>query len=196
MHLLRSLLGVCALSATLICSPGCHGTGGAGKNGGDEAAREAQADKTAGFHGSGIMITPFGQTKEGQDVKLYTLKNKNGVVAKISDYGGIVTELHVPDKAGKNADVVLGYKTVEDYINGSPYFGALIGRYGNRIAKGKFSLDGNEYTLATNNGPNALHGGLKGFDKVMWKSHAYQSEFGPSLELTYLSKDGEEGYPG
>jgi hypothetical protein len=110
MHLFRSLLGVCALSATLVFSPGCHNANGA----------SAQADKTAGFSGNGIMITPFGQTKEGQDVKLYTLKNKNGVVAKITDYGGIVTELHVPDKDGKNADVVLGYKTVEEYINGSP----------------------------------------------------------------------------
>src|SRR4051794_12256583 len=126
MHLLRSLLGVCALSMTLFLTTGCG----------------SQADRTAGFSGNGIMITPFGHTKDGQDVKLYTLKNANGAIAKITNYGGIVTELHVPDKDGKLADVVLGYKTVDEYIKASPYFGALIGRYGNRIAKGKFTLDG------------------------------------------------------
>src|SRR4030095_10761993 len=177
MHLIRSLLGVCALSATLTFAPGCG----------------SKADRVAGFPGNGIMITPFGHTKEGQEVKLYTLKNANGAVAKITNYGGIVTELHVPDKDGESADVVLGYKTVDEYIKASPYFGALIGRYGNRIAKGKFTLDGKEYTLATNNGPNALHGGLKGFNKVIWKvAKAEVTADGPQLTLTYLSKDGEE----
>jgi aldose 1-epimerase len=182
MHLIRSLLGVCALSTTLAFAPGCG----------------SQADKTADFSGNGIMITPFGHTKEGQDVKLYTLKNTNGVVAKITNYGGILTELHVPDKSGKNADVVLGYKTVDEYIKASPYFGALIGRYGNRIAKGKFTLDGKEYTLATNNGPNHLHGGKVGFDKKVWNVEAaeHHGDTGPMLKLSYSSADGEEGYPG
>jgi len=151
---------------------------------------------TSRHSGGDISEQPFGTDTQGVPVTLYTLRNKNGAEVSICNYGGLVTSLKVPDRNGKLGDVVLGFDNLADYIKSSPYFGALIGRYGNRIAKGKFSLDGTEYTLATNNGPNALHGGLKGFDKVMWKSHAYQSEFGPSLELTYLSKDGEEGYPG
>jgi aldose 1-epimerase len=107
-----------------------------------------------------------------------------------------VQSLKVPDKKGQFGDVVLGYDTLAEYEKETPYFGCLVGRYGNRIAKGKFTLNGKEYTLATNNPPNALHGGIKGFDKVVWQAHAYQSPQGPALELRYLSKDGEEGYPG
>ena len=143
-----------------------------------------------------ITEKPFGNDTQGAAVTLYTLKNRNGAEVSICNYGGLVTSLKVPDRSGKPGDVVLGFDNLADYIKDSPYFGALIGRYGNRIAKGKFTLDGNQYTLATNNGPNALHGGLKGFDKVVWHSRAYQSALGPALELTYLSKDGEEGYPG
>ncbi|HEY1489894.1 MAG TPA: aldose epimerase family protein, partial [Verrucomicrobiae bacterium] len=120
-----------------------------------------------------------------------------GMEATIMTYGGIVTSLKVPDKNGKFDDVVLGYDNLGGYLTNSPYFGALIGRYGNRIANGKFSLDGVEYTLAKNNGPNHLHGGVKGFDKVVWAvDEAEVGEHGPKLELTYFSKDGEEGYPG
>src|ERR1051325_3168973 len=112
--------------------------------------------------------------------------------ARIMTYGGIVTSLKVPDKNGNFGDVVLGYDNLDGYIKSTPYFGALIGRYGNRIANGKFSLDGQTYTLAKNNGENALHGGLKGFDKVVWKvAEAKVGARGPELELTYLSKDGE-----
>jgi aldose 1-epimerase len=143
----------------------------------------------------GIAEKPFG-TDDGLPVTLYTLHNRNGVSVSICNYGGLVTSIKVPDRNGKFGDVVLGYNNVADYIKSSPYFGALVGRYGNRIAKGKFTLDGQEYTLATNNPPNALHGGLKGFDKVMWQAHPVESDSGPSLELTYFSKDGEEGYPG
>ena len=139
---------------------------------------------------------PFGQTKEGTPVYLYTLRNGTGAEAKISNYGGLVVSLEVPDKQGKLGDVVLGYDKLSDYLKDSPYFGALIGRYGNRIAKGKFTLDGKEYTLATNNDQNALHGGLKGFDKVVWEPTLVASAQGPALKLTYLSRDGEEGYPG
>ena len=142
-----------------------------------------------------ITEKPFGSA-DGQPVTLYTLRNHNGAEVSICNYGGIVQSLKVPDRNGNIGDVVLGFDNVEDYIKGSPYFGALIGRYGNRIAKGKFTLDGHEYTLATNNPPNALHGGVKGFDKVIWTPRAYDSAEGPSLELTYFSKDGEEGYPG
>ena len=155
------------------------------------------AASRAGGAKAGVVKSDFGKTKEGEAVDLYTLTNKNGLVAKITNYGGIVTELHVPDKNGQMGDIVLGFKNIDGYLAGHPYFGALIGRYGNRIAKGKFTLDGKEYTLATNNAPNHLHGGEKGFDKVVWKAQPVeQGKNGPALKLTYVSKDGEEGYPG
>lgn len=143
-----------------------------------------------------IIVDDFGKTKEGLSVKLYTLKNTNGLEAKITNYGGIVTSLSVPDKNGKMEDIVAGYNNLEDYVKASPYFGCLVGRYGNRIAKGKFKIDGKEYTLARNNGENNLHGGLKGFDKVVWNAKEKQTPEGAALELTYISKDGEEGFPG
>ena len=136
---------------------------------------------------------PFGKTPAGEEVTLYTLTNARGTEVAITTYGGIVVSLKTPDRQGKPADVVLGFDTLEGYLKGHPYFGAIIGRYGNRIAKGRFTLDGVTYKLAQNNGENHLHGGLKGFDKVVWRAR----EAGPqSLELSYLSKDGEEGYPG
>jgi aldose 1-epimerase len=143
-----------------------------------------------------INVKPFGKLADGQKVSLYTLTNKNGAVTTISNYGGTVTSLMMPDRNGKVADVVLGFSSLDKYVKDSPYFGALIGRYGNRIAKGEFSLDGKNYKLATNNIGNALHGGLKGFDKVVWEATPKVTAQGPSLKLTYTSKDGEEGYPG
>ncbi|HYG34687.1 MAG TPA: galactose-1-epimerase, partial [Clostridia bacterium] len=143
-----------------------------------------------------VSRKPFGQTKDGTPVYLFTLRNSKGAEARISNYGGIVTSLKVPDRNGKMGDVVLGYDNLADYIKDSPYFGSLIGRYGNRIARGKFTLNGQQYTLATNNYPNALHGGLKGFDKVVWEPSIITRAEGPALKLTYFSKDGEEGYPG
>ncbi len=145
---------------------------------------------------SGITREIFGTTPDGTTVYLFTLKNSKGMEARITNYGGILVSLLVPDRSGKPADVVLGYDSLSQYIRDNPYFGCIVGRYGNRIAKGKFTLDGREYTLATNNGPNHLHGGIKGFDKVVWTPRELTSKEGPSLELTYLSKDGEEGYPG
>jgi aldose 1-epimerase len=144
----------------------------------------------------GITKEPFGKTGDGEKVDLYTLTNANGLKAGIITYGGIVTSLHVPDRNGNFADIVLGYDGLEQYIKNIPYFGALIGRCANRITKAKFTLDGVEYILAANNGPNHLHGGIKGFDKVVWNAEQIQSDDGPALKLTYLSKDGEEGYPG
>ena len=143
-----------------------------------------------------ITKAPFGRTADGTPVDIYTLRNAKGSEARISNYGGIVTSLKVPDKSGKLGDVVLGYDNLDGYLKASPHFGCLVGRFGNRIAKGKFTLNGQEYTLATNNGPNALHGGIKGFDKVVWNATMVASPLGPALELRYLSKDGEEGYPG
>jgi aldose 1-epimerase len=144
-----------------------------------------------------ITKKPFGQTADGQDVDLYVLANASGTQAKVITYGGIVTELHVPDRDGKLGDVVLGFDDLKGYLAGHPYFGCLVGRVANRIAKGRFTLDGKEYKVATNNGPNALHGGLKGYDKVVWKAGKAAADDGKaSLELSYPSKDGEEGYPG
>src|SRR5262245_24211271 len=138
----------------------------------------------------------FGKTAEGTPVDLYVLTNARGMTVKITDYGGIVTELHAPDRDGKFADVVLGFDNLDGYLAGHPYFGCIVGRVANRIAKGKFTLDGKEYKLATNNGPTALHGGLKGFDKVVWKAESFRGEGGVGVHLRYVSKDGEAGYPG
>ena len=138
----------------------------------------------------------FGETMDGTGVDQFILSNNNGMEVRIITYGGIITSWTAPDKNGDYKDIVLGYNTITEYETESPYFGALIGRYGNRIAKGKFSLDNQEYTLAVNNGVNHLHGGLKGFDKVIWDAKTIVSDSTVSLELSYLSKDMEEGYPG
>ena len=138
----------------------------------------------------------FGTTPDGKAVDIYTLVNANGCEIAITNYGGIIVSLKVPDKNGQLGDVVLGYKTLNQYIENNPFFGALIGRYGNRIAKGKFVLNGTTYTLATNNGENHLHGGDVGFDKVVWNAKEIHEADAVGLEMTYLSKDGEEGYPG
>jgi len=138
----------------------------------------------------------FGKLADGKTVSLYTLVNNNGMQVKITNYGGIITSLKIPDKNGKLDDVVLGYDKLGGYLEVTPYFGALVGRYGNRISKGKFTLNGEPYTLAVNNGENHLHGGIKGFDKVVWDAKVVKTEKGVGLELKYLSKDGEEGYPG
>jgi len=138
----------------------------------------------------------FGKTVDGTAVYLYTLTNANGCEARITNYGGIVVSLKVPDRTGKPGDVVLGYETLEEYIGNNPYFGSIVGRYGNRIGKGKFTLNGREYILAQNNGENHLHGGIVGFDKAVWQAREFESEDGAALELTHLSRDGEEGYPG
>lgn len=148
-------------------------------------------------HGeSGVKKESFGKV-DGQEVFLYTLSNARGAEARITNYGGIVVSLKMPDRNGKLDDIVLGFDNLDGYLkNGGFYIGAIIGRYGNRIAKGRFTLNGVEYKLATNNGENHLHGGVKGFDKVVWDAKPLRTKSGAALELTYLSRDGEEGYPG
>ena len=148
------------------------------------------------FGSESIVRKPFGKTPEGKAVELYWLTNRNGMEASIMTYGGIVVSLTAPDRDGRYADVVLGFDRLEDYLAGHPYFGALVGRYGNRIAKGKFTLDGKQYTLAVNNGENHLHGGIKGFDKAVWQARGAIKKTGVELALAYTSADGEEGYPG
>jgi aldose 1-epimerase len=139
----------------------------------------------------------FGKLPDGGSAQLYTLRNRHGLTVKVTNYGLIITEILAPDRDGKFADVVLGFDNLERYLKGHPFFGAIAGRYANRIAKGKFSLDGHEYTLAVNNGPNHLHGGKKGFDKQVWEVEELASiPDRVGLEFRYTSKDGEEGYPG
>lgn len=138
----------------------------------------------------------FGATKDGTPVTLYTLTNAKGMKTKITDYGGIVVSIEVPDRNGKLADVVLGFDSLDGYLGPHPYFGAIIGRYGNRIAGAAFTLGDQKYSLAANNGSNALHGGIRGFDKVVWSSKKFSEKGARGIELQYLSRDGEEGYPG
>lgn len=174
MKLLGSSARTAALVAAMICvacSPG----------------RKGKRDLT---------MKDFGQTEAGQSVKLYTLKNASGAEAAITTYGARVVNLRVPDKSGNLADIVLGFEELPGYLRENPYFGAVVGRYGNRIAKGTFTLNGAPFKLAINNGQNALHGGLRGFDKVVWTVNEASAEEGRGIQLSYLSKDGEEGYPG
>ena len=143
-----------------------------------------------------IKSRVFGETKDGRKVSIFTLENANGMKAEITNYGGTVVSLHVPDKNGTLGDVVLGFDELEGYLAGAHYFGAIIGRYANRIGNALFELNGEQYHLAKNDGGNHLHGGNKGFDKVVWESKAIERGKNPFLMLTYRSRDGEEGYPG
>ncbi|HEX5079682.1 MAG TPA: aldose epimerase family protein [Geminicoccaceae bacterium] len=138
---------------------------------------------------------PFGSA-EGKPVSLYSLTNRGGLCARITDYGGIVTELHVPDRAGRLADVVLGFADLDSYLAGHPFFGALVGRVANRIAGARFELDGQTVELSANRPPNHMHGGFQGFDKKVWEAEAMATRQGPALRLRYVAADGEEGYPG
>ncbi|NBA88828.1 galactose-1-epimerase [Emticicia sp. CRIBPO] len=142
-----------------------------------------------------IEVADYGVLPDSSKAQLFTLKNAQGMTVKITNYGGIITSLTAPDKDGKYGEVTLGCNTLEDYLKGTPFFGALVGRYGNRIANGEFTLEGKKYTLEKNNGVNALHGGKKGFDKVLWTAVPVDGEE-PQLKLSYTSKDMEEGYPG
>lgn len=137
-------------------------------------------------------VEVYGKLDDGSEVKIFTFTNKNGMVAKVTEYGAILTSLEVPDKDGKVKDVTHGYDDLAGWLTNTSYFGATVGRYGNRIAAGKFSIGDEEYTLVVNNEPNHLHGGTKGFDKVLWKGEAIED----GVKLTYTSADGEEGYPG
>lgn len=148
-----------------------------------------------------ISKESLGTLADSTEVELYTLRNTSGATVKITNYGAIVTSIQMPDKTGQVGEVVLGFDQVQgyltkEYLATGPYFGSVVGRYGNRIAKGRFSLEGKQYKLAVNNGPNHLHGGLKGFDKRVWTARPLDSDTITKLHLTYLSKDGEEGYPG
>ena len=168
--------------------------------GGAACKREPAAPGVANAEQGGpemkIKREHFGRLADGTAVDIYTLTNASGLEARITTYGAILVSLKVPDRNGALADVNLGFDALDGYVGTHPYFGAIIGRYGNRIAKARFTLDGVEYRLAPNNNGNSLHGGIKGFDKVVWKAAPVKSGHGPGLKLTYLSKDMEEGFPG
>jgi aldose 1-epimerase len=173
-------------AATLMVLTGIASCGGENK--------QPATENTEAMIKPGITSKDWGET-DGKKVQLFSLTNKNGVTVDITNYGGIVTSWVTPDKHGNKSSVVIGMNTLDEYLKKPPYFGAIIGRYGNRIGDAKFKLDGKTYTLAANNGKNNLHGGNKGFDKVVWDA-ATTDGTTPSLTLTYLSKDGEEGFPG
>ena len=169
----------------------------------EAATTSAPADSAATGASASAMptSTSFGKTADGTEIQLFTLANKNGLKASISTLGGTLTSLLVPDKAGKMSDVILGFDNVSGYLSpafkkSNPYFGALIGRYGNRIAKGQFTIDGKTYHVGINNNGNSLHGGTVGFNQKVWTAKPGTSADGETLTLSYLSKDGEEGYPG
>ena len=157
---------------------------------------EEPASKGAKKMAARVEKKDFGKTADGTAVELYVLTNANGLVAKVTSYGAILTEVHAPNRDGKMEDVVLGFDDLKGYLGGHPFFGATTGRVANRIAKGKFTLDGKEYTLAVNNGPNTLHGGLKGFDKAVWKADEVERPEAAAVKFTHTSPDGDEGFPG
>jgi len=183
---LVSILGILMVSG-LAATSGCKKA---------ESPADPAAGAAKGAPSMDIVKSSFGILPDGTAVDLYTLKNANGVTAKLMTYGATLVSLELPDRDGAFADCVLGYPTLDGYVKNSPYFGSIVGRYGNRIAKGRFALDGKTYTLARNNGENHLHGGLKGFDKVVWEAQPFRETDGVSVKFSYLSKDGEEGYPG
>jgi aldose 1-epimerase len=157
---------------------------------------EAVGEPPEGGKTMDVQKQAFGRTPDGTAVEIYTLTNDKGLKARVMTYGATLVSLEVPDRSGKPGDVVLGYDALDGYIKNNPYFGSTVGRYGNRIAKGRFALDGVFYKLATNNGENHLHGGIKGFDKAVWKAEPMRQDGAVGVRFGHLSKDGEEGYPG
>jgi aldose 1-epimerase len=178
MKRILSLIGVAALLA-----PACGGG-------------ESSGDVTSQTPATRVTTEAFGSTADGKPVDLITLRNGKGIEMTVATYGGIIVSLKTPDRNNVVDDIVMGHDSVAGYEKNSPYFGSLIGRVGNRIANGQFTLDGQTYTLAKNNGPNHLHGGIKGWDKVVWKADPFQDRTGVGVRLEYTSADGEEGYPG
>ncbi len=162
----------------------------------EQAAAPAAAPAPTAEANTTMSRTSFGTLPDGTALELFTLKNASGMEVIVTNYGGIITSLKVPDRSGKIDDVTLGYDSIDGYLKSSPYFGAIIGRYGNRIGKAQFELDGKTYKLPANDGPNTLHGGVKGFDKVVWQAEPFEREGERGIVFTYVSPDGEEGFPG
>ncbi len=158
---------------------------------GSRAAETVRSQKSMS-----VRTSDFGKLADGREVHLYTCTNRHGLVVKLTDYGAIVVSVETPDRTGKLANINVGFSTLEGYLGGHPFFGATVGRFCNRIAKGQFKLDGQTYQLATNNGPNHLHGGVKGFDKALWKAEPVETANTVGVRFTHRSPDGDEGYPG
>src|SRR6266516_1667201 len=174
-------------AALALSSAAC---GGPGKN------ENAQPAQTSVVKKGGMTRAPFGRLPDGTAVDLYTLSNASGMDVRTMSYGAFIVSIKVPDRAGRGDDVVLGFDGLDGYLGSHPYFGAIVGRYGNRIAKGQFTLDGHLFQLATNNGPNHLHGGVKGFDKVVWQAEPFERDGRVGVVYSHTSPDGDEGYPG
>lgn len=143
-----------------------------------------------------VTEAPFGKLPSGEQTTLYTLTNANGVVVKLSNFGGTITSINIPDRAGKMGDIILGFNDVDGYLKNKSFFGSVIGRFGNRIGKGQFTLEGKKYQLTLNDGPNHLHGGTVGFDKTLWEAKPFKTEKSVGVTLTHFSPDGDQGYPG
>src|SRR5690606_20043387 len=189
---LQGMLAYYAFPILLALATSCTGS---------SEKKETSEEKKETSKEMNIVKSDFGKLEDGTSVSLYTLTNKNGVEVKITNYGGTITSLKAPDNEGNLENIVLGFDSIEGYLSDAykqagPYFGAIIGRFGNRIANAKFTLDGQEYQLAPNNNPNHLHGGVKGFDKVVWEAEEIKTENEVGLKLHYVSEDMEEGYPG
>ena len=178
------ITGISIIVTLVILIAGCK-SGNKGDNTSEQKNPKCKVEKSF-----------FGKMPEGDSVMLYTLRNEKDCVVKITNFGGIITEIHTPDKSGKIGNIALGFDNLDQYLAGHPNFGALIGRFGNRIANAQFTLEGETYLLAANNGKNSLHGGLKGFDDVLWAPEVISCDERAALKLTYVSPDGEEGYPG
>ena len=178
------ITGISIIVTLVILIAGCK-SGNKGDNTSEQKNPKCKVEKSF-----------FGKMPEGDSVMLYTLRNEKDCVVKITNFGGIITEIHTPDKSGKIGNIALGFDNLDQYLAGHPNFGALIGRFGNRIANAQFTLEGETYLLAANNGKNSLHGGLKGFDDVLWTPEVISCDERAALKLIYVSPDGEEGYPG
>ena len=190
-HTLRNCL-VSLFCVSLLLGIGCQ------RDAEQEQSNQEQTNNPSKENGSTMNLekTSYGKLSDDREVDLYTCTNANGLVVKLITYGAIVTSVEVPDRDGKLANITLGFDSLDGYLPRHPYFGATVGRYCNRIAKGKFKLGDQEYTLATNNDPNHLHGGENGFDRVLWDAEPVQTESAVGVKFHYVSKDGEEGYPG
>jgi aldose 1-epimerase len=184
-QLLRVVLGALAAGLATSCATGPRSPS-------DPAV---EGTFTGAVGQTSVTRAEYGHLPDGTVVEVYQLQNRNGLRAKVITYGALLTEMHVPDRTGRFGDVTLGFDNLQSYLDGHPYFGATVGRYANRIAQGRFTLDGRTYVLATNDGPNHLHGGVRGFDKVIWRAEVLAGT-GAAVRFTYTSPDGEEGYPG
>ena len=187
---IRSLLSAARIAGLVFLAAGGLATGQVVEK------RVGQAQKKGAIASMKRDVQPYGKTNDGQEVKVHTLTNTKGMRVRLIDYGATLISVETPDKNGKSANLTLSFPTLEGYLQRHPYFGSTVGRYGNRIAGGKFMLDGKTYTLATNNGPNHLHGGRRGFDAVMWKAEPVTTADTIGVKFSYTSADGEEGFPG